>query len=334
MLTWIQTILGAGALATLMAVALFLLGLDFSLAACILGLAVLFPLLGWYFSASIARRLTLCQSPEATNPDHVRLIGIVNRLLGKTDLKVAPPVYVSPLLIPNAIATGRTPGQSFIAVTEGLLALNLSDDELEAVLAHELAHVRNYDVAILSCLAATASLFSLILATAFPRLFNLAFISQRAPLMERLSRRVKGDKKLLLPGAGIITFLSTLLVFYLVSCLVRMILLFVTRARESAADAQAAYWTGNPCALSTALQKIVNHMQRHDIDMRHFIIIAGLTPVFFASPLLPIDDESQKADGFFFRLRRWWRRLGDRHPPVKKRIETLDRLAGGICPRL
>src|SRR5207302_1181819 len=92
-------------------------------------------------------------SAERVSPDEVpRLYPVIDRLAAKARLPM-PKLYVIPEAAPNAFATGRNPRHASVAVTEGLLQL-MNDDELEGVIAHELSHVRNYDI-LISSIAAT-----------------------------------------------------------------------------------------------------------------------------------------------------------------------------------
>lgn len=335
--TWVQTLLGTAIMGGLAASALAILGLSLTWSAAFFSIWMLIPVVGWYFSAQMVKRLTGCRAPDPHNPEHQRLTRIVDALYPKTGLAVKPPVFISPIRIPNAFATGRTPSQAFIAATEGLLDVGLTDDELEAVLAHELAHVRNYDVALNSTLAALASLFSLVLATGLPSLFAPAIMQQsHAPLLDKLDGRVRSEKKrFFLPDGGVLGFVTMLIIFYVVSAGAKLVSLFVTRVRESGADAHAAYWTGKPCALSMALQKIVLYTATHQADIRGSIITRGLTPLWFVSPF---DDGrfpggKGQTGGILKAIRRWWHELGENHPPVHKRLDDLDRLSGSSCPR-
>lgn len=334
--TWLQTLAGIALMGGLVTAALLYFGLQLTWGALFLSLWIIIPLLGWYFSGHLVKRLTGCRAPNPHNPEHQRLVRIVDKLFPKTGLAVKPPVYVSPIKLPNAFATGRTPGHAFIAATEGLLQVGLTDDELEAVIAHELAHVRNYDVALNSMLAALGSLFSIILASGLPRIFNPAFIStSRAPLLDDLSEKVRNHKKrFFLPDGGVIGFITMLILFYIVSTLTKFISLFVARVRESAADAHACYWTGNPCALSMALQKILLHVKKHAADIRHGIITRGLAPLLFVSPLEDDELDLEAAGGMVGGLRRWWRGLGENHPPIRQRLDVLDKMSGRACPRV
>src|SRR5258706_4919727 len=104
----------------------------------------------YFFSDKIA--LWSSGAQPVTREQVPRLYEVMERLAAKANLPV-PKLYVVPEAAPNAFATGRNPSHASVAVTEGLLQL-MTDDELEGVIAHELSHVRNYDI-LISSIAAT-----------------------------------------------------------------------------------------------------------------------------------------------------------------------------------
>lgn len=332
--TWIKTIFGMTLISALALSSLIYFGLSFSYGVVLLGLWSLVPIFSWYHSGTLVLKLMKCRPPSPHNPDHQRLVRLVEGLYPKTGLKVHPPVYISPMPLPNAFATGRSPATSFIAATEGLLYLDLTDEELEAVLAHELAHVKCRDVSIGSFMAVMGSLFAIVLSAGLPGLFRPVFSGGEAPLLDKLSDKVTKEKKrFFLPDGGVAGFIIMLMLFYVVSVLTKILALFVSRCRESSADILAAQWTSNPCALSTALQKIQNFMRRLRPDLRQLIITRGMKPLFIVNAF-DEDDERQTSGGIGKRLSRWWRGLGEHHPPVEKRIKELDAMSGGTCERL
>ena len=313
-----------------------LLGFHFGIAIVILGLTALMPVVSWFFSTDIVKKLTRCEAPNPDDPDHARLIRVVDRVFPKTGLPVKPPVYVSPILIANAFATGRSPRNAFIAVTQGLFYADLTEEELEAVIAHELAHVKNHDAAITSMLAAMGSIFSILVATGLPWLFKDAFVRKGStPLLDKLVDKVEKKKKRFLgPTTGFAGLIFAMILFYIVSIFTKLITLFVSRARESSADAYAAQWTGNPCWLSSALQKLVLFERHNGGNMKMMLLISGLNGLFIVNAFGEDEPEQGAKLTVGARLRRWWQRIGQNHPPVAERLRTLDRLAGGSCPRL
>ncbi len=158
-----------------------------------------------------------------------------------------PRVWVVPDADPNAFATGRDPASASIAVTQGLLD-TLNRDELQAVVAHELAHVRNYDVRLLTLLAAMVG--------------AIALMSDGLGRMLRGGARIGGGggrgggkrgNAGLLGLVVLVLWLLTLIVAPIVS---RILAMAVSRKREFLADATGAQFTRNPEALASALQKL------------------------------------------------------------------------------
>src|ERR1700680_109647 len=115
-----------------------------------LAIAVLMNGISYFFSDKIA--LASSGAKPVTREQVPRLYAVMERLAAKANLPV-PKLYVIPEAAPNAFATGRNPHHASVAVTEGLLQL-MNDEELEGVIAHELSHVRNYDI-LTSSIAAT-----------------------------------------------------------------------------------------------------------------------------------------------------------------------------------
>ncbi len=115
-----------------------------------LGIAVCTNAFAYFFSDKIA--LASSGAQPVTREQLPRLYAVMERLAGKANIPV-PKLYVVPDQAPNAFATGRNPSHASVAVTQGVLEL-MNDEELEGVIAHELSHVRNYDI-LISSVAAT-----------------------------------------------------------------------------------------------------------------------------------------------------------------------------------
>ena len=328
---WFRTILGMLSLATLSGITLFALGVNITVATVLLALfTVVMPLVSWFNSAKLVKKLMRCEPPDMNNSEHRRLVRLVEEIFPKTGLAKMPEVMVSPIPMPNAFATGRSPSESFIACTEGLFEVNLTDNELKAILAHELAHVKSRDVAISSLTATLGSLFAIVLAAGMPWIFNAAFVDNKELLIGKLSNNVKkGKKNFAAPAAGVAGFFVTLIVFALISFFAKFITLFVSRSRENAADAMAAQWTGDPCALATSLQKISDWVNRHRLVLQLRMMMGGLAPMLFFGLHEHEDHEPKTIGG---KLKRWWQEIGENHPPIPVRIQQLELMAGHTCP--
>jgi heat shock protein HtpX len=182
---------------------------------------------------------------EPATPEQKQLVNVVEEMAIASGLP-KPRVYVVPDDDPNAFATGRDAASASIAVTEGLLR-TLSRDELQGVVAHEMAHVRNLDVRLMTLLAGMVG--------------AIALMSDGMGRMLRGGVRIggsggrRGGKGGGNPLALIVLalWLLTLIVAPIIS---RLLAMSVSRKREFLADATGAQFTRNPLALASALEKL------------------------------------------------------------------------------
>jgi len=193
-----------------------------------LGIAVCTNAFAYFFSDKIALKSSGAQ--PVTREQLPRLYAVMERLAAKANIPV-PKLYVVPEQAPNAFATGRNPHHASVAVTQGLLEL-MNDDELEGVIAHELSHVRNYDILISSIAATLAGAITWIAH------WGLWFGGG-----DREDRR----------GGGVVVDLSLMILAPLAAMLLQLAL---SRQREFAADATGARMVGNQFGLMSALQKL------------------------------------------------------------------------------
>jgi heat shock protein HtpX len=189
--------------------------------------------------ATGARELDVARTDEER-----QLVNVVEEMAIAAGLP-RPRIWLVPDPDPNAFATGRDPQHSHIAVTEGLLA-KLSRDELQGVVAHELGHIKNFDVRLMTTLAALVGAVLLIQDGVWRTL-------RFGPRGRGGGRGGKKDS----PGPLVIALLALWIVSWLLAPAVTQILaLGVSRKREYLADAMAAQFTRNPLALAAALEKI------------------------------------------------------------------------------
>jgi heat shock protein HtpX len=204
-----------------------------------LAFAVLINGISYFFSDKIA--LASSGAQPVTREQLPRLYAVMERLAAKANIPV-PKLYVIPEAAPNAFATGRNPRHASVAVTQGLLEL-MNDDELEGVIAHELSHVRNYDI-----------LTSSIAATIAGAITYLAHMARWGMMFGGYGRDRDDDRG----GGG----LAALLMVFLAPLAALVLQLFVSRTREYAADETGARMVGQPYGLISALQKLGAYNQR------------------------------------------------------------------------
>ena len=183
---------------------------------------------------------------EPVKPEEKVFVNVVEEMAIASGLP-RPTVWIVPDDDPNAFATGTDEKHAHVAVTEGLLAM-LNRDELQAVVAHEMAHIRNHDVKLMTLLAALVGVLALIADGTWRVLWFGG---------GRRSRGGSGKKG----GGG--ALVAVILVLWVISVILapvvsRLLALGVSRKREYLADATAAQFTRNPAALASALRTIEN----------------------------------------------------------------------------
>ena len=194
-----------------------------------LAVSVLFNVYSYYCSKSMALRANKVRI--VTRDEAPRLYDIVENLANKAGLPM-PEVGISSMPMPNAFATGRNPKNAAVVATEQILNL-LNDDELEGVMAHELSHVKNRDILVMSVASTMASL--------------VAYVTRMAVWASMFSSSNENN------GAG---FAIALLADILLPIAAMLVQLGVSRNREYLADESGARLTGRPMALANALLKL------------------------------------------------------------------------------
>ena len=182
---------------------------------------------------------------EPATPEQQQLVNVVEEMAIASGLP-RPRIWIVPDPDPNAFAAGADPSQAHLAVTEGLLQ-TLSRDELQGVVAHEMAHVRNYDVRLMTLLAGMIG--AVVLMSDVMRNF-LRFGGRTGGRGGSRSGKKGGNPLALIVLA---LWLITLMVAPLVT---RILAMAVSRKREFLADATGAQLTRNPMALASALEKL------------------------------------------------------------------------------
>lgn len=202
-------------------------------------IAVVMNFVSYFFSDKIA--LATSGAQPVTREQLPRLYQVMEGLAAKANIPV-PKLYVVPDAAPNAFATGRSPNHASVAVTQGLLQI-MTDEELEGVIAHELSHVRNYDI-----------LTSSIAATIAGAITYMAQMGKWAMLFGGFGGNRDDDRG----GGG----LSALLMIFLAPFAALLLQLFLSRTREYAADETGVRMVGHQQGLISALEKLGAYNRR------------------------------------------------------------------------
>jgi heat shock protein HtpX len=237
--------------------------------------------ISYFFSDKIA--LASSGAQRVSREQVPRLYEVMERLAAKARLPM-PKLYMIPEPAPNAFATGRNPQHASVAVTQGLLEL-MNDDELEGVIAHELSHVRSYDI-----------LTSSIAATIAGAITYLASMGRWAMIFGGYGRDRDDDRD----GGG----LAAILMIFLAPFAALMLQLFLSRTREFSADETGARMVGQPYGLISALQKLGAYNQRIPTTS----VSPSTSALCIVKPLFGSGGLSS---------------LFSTHPPLEKRIQAL-----------
>jgi heat shock protein HtpX len=234
----------------------------------------------YFFSDKIALASSGAQpiSPEQSP----RLYQVMERLCAKANLPM-PKLYMIPQEAPNAFATGRNPSHASVAVTQGLMEL-MDDEELEGVIAHELSHVRSYDI-----------LTSSIAATVAGAITWVAEMGRWGMFFGGLGGGRDDERE----GGGI----AAILMLILAPLAALLLQLGISRQREYQADASGAKMVGHPYGLIRALEKLGAYNKRIPMD-----ISSATSALCIVAPLTA----GQAISGLF-----------STHPPLEERIATL-----------
>jgi heat shock protein HtpX len=240
-------------------------------------------LFSYYFSDSIAIKMT--RSRPVSEIEAPELYDIVGRLSAQAGLP-RPRIFITPSEQPNAFATGRNPAHAAVAVTEGIMRL-LSRSELEGVLAHELAHVKNRDVLLGTIAASIAGAITMV-----------AHMLQFSMIFGGLG----GSDD---DGGGIIGLAGSLLMIILAPIAAMLIQMAISRTREFEADADGARIAGRPEGLAGALLKMERAAQKIPMQVN-----PAASHLFIVNPL---SGQSMA-------------RLFSTHPPIEERVRRLEEL--------
>jgi heat shock protein HtpX len=233
---------------------------------------------------------------DPQTPQEKQLVNVVEEMSVASGI-TKPHIWIVDDPDPNAFATGHDQSDSNIAVTQGLLTV-LSRDELQAVIGHEMGHIKNLDVRLMTLLAALVGVVALIANGAGRVMFNGGFGRGRS----RDSDSKGGSNPLV-----ILLFVIWIISWILAPLITRMLAMGVSRKREYLADAMSAQFTRNPMALASALTKI------ESASAPTTSIKGGAAHLCIADPLgRPVNGAEGK-----------WAELFGTHPPMPTRIARL-----------
>jgi heat shock protein HtpX len=250
--------------------------------------AAIMNLIGYWFSDKIALAMSGAQPVSETEAP--QLYQIVRELCLRAELPM-PRLFVIPSDTPNAFATGRNPEHAAVAVTSGIVNI-LNRDELEGVLSHELAHVKNRDILISSVAAVIAGAIS-----------QLAHMAQWAMIFGGMSRDRDDEGG----SGGLMGGLAMMIVGPIAAMLIQMA---ISRSREYQADATGARICGKPQSLANALLKLETANRRLPMDVN-----PAQAQMYIVNPLT--------AGGIAT--------LFSTHPPIAERVRRLQEMRRGAA---
>jgi heat shock protein HtpX len=261
-----------------------------------LGIAVTLGLIASLFSyfAGDSVVLGISGAKEVTAADAPQLINVVQEMALAANVPM-PRVYVIDDTAPNAFATGRDPAHASVAVTVGLLQ-KLDREELQGVLAHELSHVRNFDIRFSLLVGVLVGSIALLAD------FFLRFTFWGGGRRSRSSNDSGGN------GLQIVVFVIAILLAIIAPIMARLVQMAVSRQREYLADASGVELTRNPVGLERALAKITVDTEPLEVANR------ATQHLYFENPIKAASGSSSS--------------LFSTHPPALERINRLRQLQG------
>ena len=251
----------------------------------IIGMAAVMALIQYFLSDKLVLMST--RAKVVSEDEEPKLYAMVKKLADEADLPM-PRVAIMPSPVPNAFATGRSPKHAVVAVTQAIRGV-LNDEELEAVLAHELAHVKNRDMLTMTIGSFLVSIAAMIINNAF--------------IMALLSSNRDSEN-----GGGIIVFIVAMVVVVIVYIVGTLVTMAISRYREFAADRGSAYITRNPDALISALKKISGKMDTVPPDKKREV---SANNAFYIIPAISGESVME---------------LISTHPTLEKRIANLEKV--------
>ncbi len=238
--------------------------------------------------------LAMSHARKISKEDHPRLYNVVEEMKIASGLEYMPEIYIIDDPALNAFATGRNPKKAAVAITSGLLQ-KLNRDELQGVIAHEMAHIKNRDVLLMTL---CSIMLGAIVILAEMMFWSMLFGGGR-------SRRSSGGGG----GGGAIIMLVGIALMILAPILAQLIYFAISRRREYLADASGALYTRYPEGLASALEKLGRSTGQLKSANK------ATAPMYIVNPFRK---EGMAASD-----------LSSTHPPISERIRILRSMGGG-----
>lgn len=240
--------------------------------------------------------LSVAHARKITSDDHARLYNVVEEMKIASGLGKMPDIYIIDDPALNAFATGRDQNHASVAITSGLLD-KLNRDELQGVIAHEMSHIKNRDVLLMTIASITVGSIVLI-----------SWYVSRALIFGGMSggnkRRSSGSG-----GGGAAIIMVVAIVFMILAPIFAQLIYFaISRRREYLADASGALYTRYPEGLASALEKIAGSGIKVQAANK------ATAPMYISNPFRSKEEATD---------------LSSTHPPISKRIRILRSMAGG-----
>jgi heat shock protein HtpX len=251
-------------------------------------------LIAYYQGDSIL--LGLAGARKISHDDHPRLYNIVEEMKIASGLEKVPDIYIINDPAPNAFAVGRNPDKAAVAITSGLLQ-KLNRDELQGVIGHEIAHIKNRDVLLMA-------IASVMLGT----IVILAWYASRFMLFGGMGRSRSSSSSGGGGGAQIIVLVAAIVLMILAPIMAQLIYFAISRKREYMADASSALYTRYPEGLASALEKIAASTGQLKSANQ------ATAPMYIMNPFRK---EGRAASN-----------LTSTHPPISERVRILRSMAG------
>jgi len=249
-------------------------------------------LVGYYQGDNIL--LGMARARKISHDDHPRLYNIVEEMKIASGLEKVPDIYIIDDPAPNAFAVGRNPDKAAVAITTGLLQ-KLNRDELQGVIGHEIAHIKNRDVLLMA-------ISSVLLGT----IVILAWYATRFMFFGGMARSRRSSSS---GGSGqIIILVAAIALIILAPIMAQLIYFAISRKREYMADASSALYTRYPEGLASALEKIAASTSQLKSANQ------ATAPMYIMNP--------------FRKEKRPASNLTSTHPPISERIRILRSMAG------